>query len=75
MTLDTCVPNAYYRILCVKGNQEFQQQLYLLGFWENEKIRCVFTAPSGDPIAFEIKGSVMALRKSQLKQIHVLQDV
>ena len=42
---------------------ELRRRLMDLGFVEGTKIRCVGKSPLGDPKAFSIRGSVIALRK------------
>ena len=69
MTLDACTPNEVYAIQFIEGSPSQKQHLYHLGFLEGTKVRCAFTAPCGDPVAFEVEGSVFALRKEQLKNI------
>ncbi len=71
MTLDTCSPNEVYQIHSIQGSPSQRHHLFQFGFLEGAKVRCVFTAPCGDPIAFEVQGSVFALRKEQLKNITV----
>ena len=43
-----------------------------LGFTEGAEIKCLFKAPSGSPLAFLIRGSVIALRKADAEKIFVL---
>ena len=70
MTLDTCSPNHCYTITAIQETPSNRRHYYHLGLLEGTNLRCLFTAPSGDPIAFEINGYVIALRKAQLKTIH-----
>lgn len=74
MTLDACTPNGVYVIRFIEGLPSQRRHFYHLGFLEGTKVRCVFTAPCGDPIAFEVQGSVFALRKKQLKNITVAKE-
>ncbi len=74
MTLDTCIPNEVYVIHSIDSSPSKRQHFYHLGFLEGTKVRCVFTAPCGNPIAFEVQGSVFALRKEQLKNIIVCKE-
>lgn len=74
MTLDTCTPNRVYVIHSIEGSPSKRRHFYHLGFLEGANVRCVFTAPCGDPIAFEVQGSVFALRKEQLKTITVSKE-
>ncbi len=74
MTLDTCAPNETYTIQSIGGSPSQRHHLHHLGFLEGTNVRCVFTAPCGDPIAFEVQGSVFALRKEQLRNITVCKE-
>lgn len=40
-----------------------------LGFTENSKVKKVMVSPAGDPTAYQIKGTVIALRKEEAKKI------
>ncbi len=71
MTLDTSLPNHNYCICSVSGTPTQRRQYYHLGFLVGETVRCVFSAPCGNPIAFEVQGSVFALQKQELKSIEV----
>lgn len=69
MTLDACAPNEVYVIQSIEGAPSQKRYFYHLGFMKGTTVRCLFTAPCGDPVAFEVHGSVFALRKEQLKNI------
>jgi len=43
-----------------------------LGLVKNTKITPVFKSPSGDPTAYEVRGSVIALREEDSKNIKIL---
>lgn len=49
-----------------------RQRILDLGFTEGAEIKCLFKAPSGSPLAFLIRGSVIALRKTDAEKIFVL---
>lgn len=46
-------------------------KLIEMGMMENLKTRVVLIAPLGDPIAIDIKGFILSLRKSEAKKIRV----
>ena len=46
-------------------------KLIEMGMTENLKTRVVLIAPLGDPIAIDIKGFILSLRKSEAKKIRV----
>ena len=39
--------------------------------FEGNKIKRLYTAPLGDPIAFDINGYILALRKEEAKLIEI----
>ena len=47
------------------------QRLADLGFTQGAKVRCLFAAPSGEPKAYGIRGTVIALRKSDAAAVKV----
>lgn len=75
MTLNQCSINGIYQIRDIKGNRRDRQHLYTLGFTDGAKIQCVLMAPCGDPVAFRVRGAVIALRRSQLAGITVRREV
>lgn len=48
----------------------FQKSRLLdLGFTENSRVQKVMVSPAGDPTAYKIKGTVIALRKEEAEKI------
>lgn len=45
------------------------KRVYDLGFLPEVQIKCVQKAPKGSPIAFEIKETIIALRKKDAEKI------
>lgn len=50
---------------------EIGQRLGEMGFWPGKSITLVLSAPFGDPMAFEVDNTVIALRKNEAKLIKV----
>lgn len=48
-----------------------RRRLFDIGLIEGTKIMCVMQSPSGDPIAYRIRGSVIALRQKDSKFIEI----
>lgn len=48
-----------------------RRRLLDIGLLENTVIECVGRAPSGDPIAFSIRGAIMAIRREDCRNILV----
>lgn len=56
-------------IASIKSNFENKERLLELGFTKDTKITVLHKSPSGDPIAYGIRGAVMALRKEDADNI------
>lgn len=50
---------------------DIQRRLLDLGIVKGTKITAIFKSPSGDPTAFSIRGSIIALRKDDASLIEV----
>ena len=55
----------------LKCNGSLKRRLLDLGIIRNTKITPVLKSPSGDPTAFEIRGTLIALRKEDASLIEV----
>lgn len=55
--------------LCVNG--DIRRRLLDIGLIEGTKVSCVLKSPSGDPIAYQIRGAVIALRNDDSKNIFI----
>ena len=57
----------------LEGGDPVCRRLVDLGVTEGAPIRLLFTAPSGSPMAYLIRGTVIALRKCDAQKIIVRQ--
>ena len=55
----------------VTANSLIKRRLLDIGLIEGTKVSCVLKAPSGDPLAYLIRGAVVALRKEDISKILV----
>lgn len=62
MTLNELKLNETGYIKNLNCNDSVKRRLLDLGLINGTKIRPVFISPSGDPTAFEFRGSVIAIR-------------
>ena len=62
MTLNELKLNETGYIKDLKCNDGVKRRLLDLGLIKDTKITPIFISPSGDPTAFEIRGSVIAIR-------------
>ena len=71
MTLTQSVQGEPVQILQLHNEGSDRRRLMDLGFTPGAKITRLQTSPLGDPIAFEVRGSVIALRQDQCDQVEV----
>ena len=69
MTLNELKLNETGFIKDLKCNSRVKRRLLDLGLIEGTKITPIFVSPSGDPTAFEFRGSVIAIRIEDTKLI------
>ena len=55
----------------IEGSGAFRARLSEMGFVTGKSVRKLFTAPTGNPIVFELMGSQVALRKSEAESIQI----
>ncbi|MCZ4407620.1 ferrous iron transport protein A [Cryomorphaceae bacterium 1068] len=70
VTADTIRTNQTVEIVDLDSN-ETGQRLGEMGFWPGKSITLVLSAPFGDPMAFEVDNTVIALRKNEARLIKV----
>ena len=56
---------------CKDNGRNITDRLRDLGLCEGEKVKCVMVSPLGDPAAYLIKGSVIALRREDSGTVEV----
>lgn len=59
-------------IMSVSDECEIKRRLYELGFVPGTVVRCVLRAPLGDPKAFEVKNTLVSVRREESRYISVL---
>jgi len=58
-------------VVSVDAKGAILRRLLDIGIVEGTKVRCLFKSPSGDPIAYLIRGAVIAIRNEDSKNINV----
>ncbi|MBL7715146.1 MAG: ferrous iron transport protein A [Bdellovibrionales bacterium] len=72
MTLSHCVPGDRVRVSAVDPDQNVSQRLFELGFLPGAVVDVVHEAPfSKDPMAIRVRGTLIALRRSEAELIRV----
>jgi len=69
MTLNDLPLNTVGIIDKLNCNENIRRRMLDLGFINGTKITPVFKSPSGDPIAYEIRKTLIALRKEDSSTI------
>lgn len=59
------------KINVLKINSDIKHRLMDLGMIKGSIVRPVFKSPSGDPVAYLVKGTVIALREQTTSKIFV----
>ncbi len=54
------------------SNGSIRRRLLDMGLIEGTEIRCLYSSPSGDPTAFLVRGTVVALRRRDAERVRVL---
>ena len=53
----------------IKNEEKLRQRLLDIGFIPETKIKCVRTSPFGDPKAYSVRGTVIALRNKDASSV------
>ena len=70
-TLDLLKVGEKGRIQKVTNGDDMKRRLYDLGFVPGETVECMLKSPLGDPKAFYIKNTLIALRSDDSKKIRI----
>lgn len=73
-TLDQLLVGQKAIIQKINVQEEKKRRFFDLGILPGMDITCLFVSPLGDPIAYDICGSVIALRKEDSSLIEVVYD-
>ncbi|MFN8509625.1 MAG: FeoA family protein [Deinococcaceae bacterium] len=71
MTLDQLSLGRSAVVQAVGTDSANRRRLMDLGLLPGTTIQCAMVSPLGDPKAFEIRGALIALRKSQTQHIEI----
>ena len=72
MTLCDLAPGQTACVHHLTTGEALHRRLLDIGLIEGTRGECLFASPLGDPTAFLIRGAVIALRREDLKTIHIL---
>ena len=71
MALNQALAGDYYKVISIRLNETDRRRISDLGLIPNTKIKMLQKSPLGDPIAYLIRGTVIALRSEYTKKIIV----
>ena len=63
--------NENYLIEKILLDEHIKQRIYDLGLIENTIIKALYKSPFNDPVAYLVRGSIIALRNDDAKNIFV----
>lgn len=72
ITLDNLNINKYATIYSLNCNGNLRRRLLDLGLIKGTCIKALFKSPTGNPIAYEVRGTIIALRKEDSKLINIM---
>ena len=72
MTLDNLSVGESCIIKKIRDNSKIKRRLLDIGLIPGTKILCVLSSPSNDSLAYLIRGTTIAIRKVDSKEIEVL---
>lgn len=72
-TLDKVPIGTYVTLSELNSNKDIKRRLRDLGLIKNTLIKPIYKSPLNDPVAYLIRGSVIAIRNSDAKKIIVTQ--
>ena len=71
MTLDTLGRDELAVIVALDSRGDVRRRLMDLGFLPGTEIRVGMSSPLGDPTAYIVRGSTIALRRAQARTVRV----
>lgn len=72
ISLDKLAKGQCATVISVGGETAMRQRLRDIGVTEGTNIFCVMKSPLGDPVAYLIRGAVIALRQEDSRNVGVI---
>lgn len=70
-TLDKLSINTIGKIHSIRCSENIKRRLLDLGLVTNTEITPILISPSGDPIAYSVRGSIISIRKNDSSLIDI----
>lgn len=71
-TLDRIMPGQYGRVLSLSTAQPMRRRLLDIGFTDGTQVLCVMRSPLGDPTAYLVRGTLIALRREEAGTVNII---
>ena len=71
VTLTELLPGQQATIVAIGGQGVVRRRYMEMGLTKGEAVRVLHIAPLGDPVAYQVKGYQLALRREEAAQIRV----
>ncbi len=68
-TLADLAVNESGTVIALQSSDNMRRRLLDIGLTKNAVVTCVGQSPAGDPIAFNIRGSIIALRRTDCEKV------
>ena len=72
-TLYSLSEGSYGRVSSLRNEGAMRRRLQDIGLIEGTEVLCIRKSPSGDPVAYLIRGAVIALRKEDEVKVDIVQ--
>ncbi|MEG1004491.1 MAG: FeoA family protein [Clostridium sp.] len=72
MKLKEATINSIVRVININAKGELRRRFFDLGIIEGTSIEVLFKGPFGDPVAYLIRGAIIALREEEGEKIEVI---
>ncbi len=70
-TLADLSANESGTVMALQSSDNMRRRLLDIGLTKNTVVTCVGQSPAGDPIAFNIRGSIIALRRTDCEKVMI----
>jgi ferrous iron transport protein A len=71
VTLDQLEPDDQATVVALESRGAQRRRLMDLGLVPGTAVRVHMSSPLGDPTAYEVRGSLIALRRSQARSVRI----
>lgn len=71
LPLNKASPGKFYKVVSIRLNNNHRRRILDLGLIPTTTLKVLQKSPLGDPIAYSIRGSVIALREEYTRKIIV----